>query len=45
MELEHTISKYSEANVFLKKVMDQKEEMLQQFIKGMLILKSKLLYI
>ncbi|KEH39444.1 XH/XS domain protein [Medicago truncatula] len=46
MELEHhTISKYSEANVFLKKVMDQKEEMLQQFIKGMLILKLNLFHI
>jgi hypothetical protein len=39
MELDHTISKYNEANLFLRKVMDQKEEMLEQFIKGMLILK------
>jgi len=28
MELEQTTSKYDEANVFLMKLMDQKEEML-----------------
>jgi len=38
MELEQTTSKYDEANVFLMKLMDQKEEMLEHFNKGMLIL-------
>jgi len=38
MELEHTTSKYDEANVFLMKLMDQEEEMLETFNKGMLIL-------
>ncbi|CAK8536089.1 unnamed protein product [Lathyrus sativus] len=32
-ELEQTASKYDEANVFLRKVMDQKEEMLEHFNK------------
>jgi hypothetical protein len=36
--LKQTTSKYDEANVFLTKLMDQKEEMLEHFNKVMLIL-------
>jgi len=38
-ELEQTASKYDEVNVSLRKVMDQKEKMLEHFNKGMLIVK------
>lgn len=37
MELEQTASKYDEANVVLRRVMDQKEGMVELFNKGMLI--------
>jgi len=42
-ELEQTASKYDEVNVSLRKVMDQKEQMLEHFNKGMLILGELLL--